>query len=423
MAISSIRTHLHPTHATPEPLLREIIEKFERLNCHNEPDSKKNTPQQERTSLLALDTFALSRVFSFLPSTLENRTVCSQFRGAFDLHIETILNDLQKDLTIRDLFPRFFNIPLMGVGVLQRYQAILTRTQTILDTLPQEIRATFPYTAEAILKNPPIFLDLLNTSMAISRITLSEALGGAALDTTKDLETQEEIAITKISSQEAKEKTLVGLFGKGICILPPEIGNLTALQSLYLNNNQLTSLPDAIGALTALKVLSLNGNQLTSLPNTICALTALKDLYLNNNKLTFLPDAIGKLSELYQLHLNNNQIQDLPKEIGNLTALQKLYLNQNQLTSLPDAIGKLWRLDQLALANNQIQDLPKEIGNLNFLQVLALTNNQLTSLPDAIGTLTALKELYLGGNQLTSLPGTIGALAALKRLGLGNNRA
>ena len=48
--------------------------------------------------------------------------------------------------------------------------------------------------------------------------------------------------------------------------VPAEIGQLTSLRVLYLNNNNLTSVPAEIGQLTSLQELNLNSNQLTSLP-------------------------------------------------------------------------------------------------------------------------------------------------------------
>ena len=48
--------------------------------------------------------------------------------------------------------------------------------------------------------------------------------------------------------------------------LPPEIGQLTQLQSLYLSSNHLTVLPPEIGQLTQLQSLDLAHNQLTALP-------------------------------------------------------------------------------------------------------------------------------------------------------------
>ena len=58
--------------------------------------------------------------------------------------------------------------------------------------------------------------------------------------------------------------------------VPAEIGRLSALRSLDLGDNQLTSLPAEIGQLTSLEELSLSGNQLTSVPAEIGQLTSLR---------------------------------------------------------------------------------------------------------------------------------------------------
>ncbi len=56
------------------------------------------------------------------------------------------------------------------------------------------------------------------------------------------------------------------LSGEGLTILPPDIGDLTALTTLDLGGNQLTALPPEIGDLTNLTYLDLRNNQLTALP-------------------------------------------------------------------------------------------------------------------------------------------------------------
>jgi leucine-rich repeat protein SHOC2 len=76
----------------------------------------------------------------------------------------------------------------------------------------------------------------------------------------------------------------------GDAVAPPaELGALTSLTRLYLDENHLTSLPAELGALTALTLLGLDGNQLTSLPAALGALTALTRLALSGNQLTSLP--------------------------------------------------------------------------------------------------------------------------------------
>ena len=76
------------------------------------------------------------------------------------------------------------------------------------------------------------------------------------------------------------------LKGNQLTGLPAEIGQLTSLETLGLENNQLTSVPVEIGQLTSLTVLGLLGNKLTRVPAEFMDLTSLKQLGLNNNQLS-----------------------------------------------------------------------------------------------------------------------------------------
>jgi hypothetical protein len=71
------------------------------------------------------------------------------------------------------------------------------------------------------------------------------------------------------------------------------------------------------------------------------SLTALQTLGLHQNQLTSLPAEVGSLTALLQLNLDQNQLTSLPAEVGSLTALQTLALAQNQLTSLPLSMSNL----------------------------------------------------------------------------------
>jgi leucine-rich repeat protein SHOC2 len=194
--------------------------------------------------------------------------------------------------------------------------------------------------------------------------------------------------------------------------VPAEIGRLSALMTLDLNYNQLTSLPAEIGQLTALRVLDLRYNQLTSLPAEIGQLTALRELLLGDNQLTSVPAEIGQLTSLEHLYLGGNLLTSVPAEIGQLTSLEELYLGGNQLTSVPAEIGQLTSLRELYLFHNQLTSVPAEIGQLAALTRLDLGCNHLTSMPAEIGQLTSLGMLYLDENQLTSLPAAIRELRA-----------
>ena len=124
-------------------------------------------------------------------------------------------------------------------------------------------------------------------------------------------------------------------------VVPAEIGQLTSLRVLNLNENLLESVPAEIWQLTWLVELDLDDNELTSLPAEIGQLTSLQVLSLYGNHLTSLPAEIGQLASLEKLNLGGNQLTSLPAEIGQLTSLEELYLNRNQLTSLPAAVDEL----------------------------------------------------------------------------------
>jgi hypothetical protein len=184
--------------------------------------------------------------------------------------------------------------------------------------------------------------------------------------------------------------------------LPPEIGRLANLQTLYLYNNHLTALPPEIGRLANLQSLYLYNNHLTALQREIGQLTHLQELWVDQNQLTTLPQEIGQLVNLHKLNLRFNQLTTLPPEIGRLVSLQDLDLSYNQLTTLPpQELGQLTHLQELWLSHNQLTTLPPEIGQLVNLQKLGLDSNQLASLPQEIGQLGNLRKLFLMSNPLT----------------------
>jgi Leucine-rich repeat (LRR) protein len=146
--------------------------------------------------------------------------------------------------------------------------------------------------------------------------------------------TPSEIALERIEAALQNGTTRLNLSGLGLTELPPEIGQLTELQTLDLSNNELQSLPAEIGQLRNLRQLELQNNQLNELPPQIGQLNNLQALFLGTNELEVFPDELWGLRNLLQLHLQDNSIYYPPMEIGRMPKLERLELGGNPLSDI-----------------------------------------------------------------------------------------
>ena len=124
-------------------------------------------------------------------------------------------------------------------------------------------------------------------------------------------------ALNQIQACLRKGENGTGLYlvNLDLIALPPEIGQLTALTSLFLHDNRLRALPPEICQLTGLNVLCLHNNRLSSLPPEIQELSNLRLLTLENNSLGELPEGLKKLTQLEELTLHGNEELRLPLEV------------------------------------------------------------------------------------------------------------
>lgn len=162
--------------------------------------------------------------------------------------------------------------------------------------------------------------------------------------------------------------TFLNLENVGLVSSIPEgfFSNLKHLQSLYLNNNDITGpLPRSIKHLTSIEVLWLGSNNMDgSIISEIGHLTSLVDLSLESNFredsshnrgfIAALPSEIGRLTNLEILSLEGNALSgQLPLQMGDLISLRKLLLRNNFFENqLPTALGKLEMLEELDVSHN-----------------------------------------------------------------------
>lgn len=146
-----------------------------------------------------------------------------------------------------------------------------------------------------------------------------------------------------------------------------------------VGNKGIHVLPPVIGRLTAMEVLTVNDNDLTQLPGEITNCIKLNRLEIQNNTLVSITPGLSKLVNLKVLDLRNNQLEVLPAEIGSLKSIRKLQLWGNKFVTLPDAIGNLSTLQELYLKGNRISNLPVSITKLG-IKYIDVIDNQLCGL-------------------------------------------
>ncbi|XP_024043686.1 probable LRR receptor-like serine/threonine-protein kinase At3g47570 [Citrus clementina] len=240
--------------------------------------------------------------------------------------------------------------------------------------------------------------------------------------------------------------------------IPPQLGNLSSLQTLNLDHNKLSgNIPSSIFTMSSLKVLYLRDKPAVwlsgELPANICSyLHFLKVLFLDSNMFRGkIPSALSKCKQLQRLNLESNNLSGaIPKEIGNLTMIQVIFLESNKLHGkLPQEIGYLPNLEDLELALNNLDGVvPATIFNMSTLKRISLLNNSLSgslpsridlslpnvkginlglnrfcgTIPSSITNASKLDYLEMGGNSFFGfIPNTIGNLRNLQFLGLGPN--
>lgn len=205
----------------------------------------------------------------------------------------------------------------------------------------------------------------------------------------------------------ASVKPRLTLNNKGIASLQAgDFAGLSALKSLWLHDNQLTSLPDGVFAdLTNLRKLGLSNNRLAALTGSeFASLHKLESLWLHGNDLTELPKSVfSGLGNLLKLNLNGNGLSELPADVfSDLAKLEQLWLRGNAISELPPTVfHALHNLRDIDLGSNEIDSLPEGLfdGNAGLEQIWLNNNGISTWHPDVFVNLYSLTLLDLSGGR------------------------
>ncbi|OMO93704.1 Leucine-rich repeat, typical subtype [Corchorus capsularis] len=231
--------------------------------------------------------------------------------------------------------------------------------------------------------------------------------------------------------------------------LSPYIGNLTYIQSVRLQSNNLTgNIPLSIGALSNLRTIELSNNKFSGqIPSSISHLESLQYLRLNNNSLSGeIPPSLANMTQLTNLDLSFNNLSGplprLPTTTFNGSFVDPRGVLDN---SFVDPRGVLDNWDEAAvdpcswnlvtcssdglvvglkaISQNLSGTLAPTIGNLTNLQLVFLQNNSISGhIPSELGKLPNLHTLDLSINNFSGqIPSSLSHSKSLQFLGLSNN--
>jgi Leucine-rich repeat (LRR) protein len=182
---------------------------------------------------------------------------------------------------------------------------------------------------------------------------------------------------------------------------------LPLLVTLSLTNNRLSEFPDLSNVSDSLKLLFLGNNQIRSVDEArLTALTALESLILSGNLLTTIPDV--RMPNLATLFINRNEMMaTLPvltllgrtlislklghpdlglvslESLKALPHLRTLSMERSGLSTLPNVVQANPLLANLFLRDNNIHQLPDDLfTNLGNIFRVDLRDNDLQHLPD-----------------------------------------
>ncbi|KAI5965454.1 CCR4 [Candida theae] len=127
--------------------------------------------------------------------------------------------------------------------------------------------------------------------------------------------------------------------------------------------------------------LDLSGQGLVNLSPKLFHYDFLESLYLNNNKLTSIPADISKLRSLRTLDLSHNRLNELPPELGLCFNLRYLYLFDNNIKTLPSSFGNLFELQFIGVEGNPLDlSIANLIAEKGTKELIAALRDQKTNI-------------------------------------------
>lgn len=231
-------------------------------------------------------------------------------------------------------------------------------------------------------------------------------------------------------------------------VFPPMLAAFGRIETLIMDNCNMTQMNTVLGTFFKLKVLSMTDNKLTAIHSSIAKLPALQELLLNNNEIVSMACNANCFEALTNLELSFNKLPSfddllslpnlkrlsairnpcgrtilntLRKGVFDAFSITDLDLSFCELLGIGSQLSKLQALSKLNFGNNNLQDIPESISSLTNLTKLYLNNNKVRRLEAWFTNLSLLESLYLAGNEISYIHQDFGKLVNLKMLDMQEN--
>lgn len=185
----------------------------------------------------------------------------------------------------------------------------------------------------------------------------------------------------------------------------PSLSGLGSLQVLMLSNNQFSSIPaDFFTGMTLLQSVEMDNNPFSAweIPESLKDASGLQNFSANSANITGkIPVFLGSESfaGLLNLHLALNNLEgELPSSLSN-SVIQSLWLNGQNLTGGIDVIQNMTSLKEVWLHSNGFSGPLPDFSGLNVLETLSIRDNSFTGpVPLSLVNLDSLKVVNLTNN-------------------------
>ncbi|KAK7400238.1 hypothetical protein VNO78_11439 [Psophocarpus tetragonolobus] len=189
--------------------------------------------------------------------------------------------------------------------------------------------------------------------------------------------------------------------------IPPSIGNLPYLKTLYINMmpNIVDTIPSTIAKLTNLRHLSIKYTSISGqIPLFLSQMKTLESINFSNNKLSGkLPAWLPSLPNIYSISLDSNRFSGaIPYSFGSFReGFALLSLSDNRLTGkIPATLGKL-DLKLVDLSKNMLEgDASLLFGSAKHSDTIRLANNMFAFDLGKVGLSKNLMILDVSHNRL-----------------------